>query len=335
MSVQSNKTEKGQQTILTRLGLIVLNNKALFILIVLCCAISFGTDIFLQPRNLLNVIRQICISAIIGIGFTYVLTSGNMDLSVGRLLGLIGIIMGRASVSGWPFWAVILLGIFCGLVCGFLNGIVIVSLKLNPFIVTLATQQIFKGFSNILSSNTTIGNIDPMFKAIGQGYFLGIPIPIFIMLGLAGVMWFIMNRTSFGRHVVAMGGNPEAARVSGVNIDKTKVLVYMILGLCAALAAIVMNGRLDSAQPTAGADMEMDSIAAVVLGGTAFTGVIGKVIGTIFGCMIIGVINNGLNLLNVNTNWQLVAKGLVIVLAMILDTKSESLLKKSSSGKKT
>lgn len=312
-----------------RIAMVVLNNKALIILIILGVVISAATENFFTYRNLMNVTRQICVSAMIGIGFTYVLTSGSIDLSVGRLLGMIGVIMGLLSKAGLPFAVTAAIGLMVGLTCGFINGIVIVGLKLNPFIVTLATQQIFKGLCNLLSNNTTIGGIDPMFRAIGQGHFLGVPIPIFIMFGLAIVMWVILNRTSFGRHVVALGGNAEAARVSGVNIDAVRIKVYMVMGLCVALAAIVMNGRLDSAQPTAGQDMEMDSIAAVVLGGTMFTGGVGKVIGTIFGCMIIGVINNGLNLLNVNTNWQLVVKGLIIVTAMILDTKSETILAKS------
>lgn len=309
---------------------IVLNNKALIILILLGVFMSLGTENFFSFRNLMNVTRQICVSAIIGLGFTYVLTSGSIDLSVGRMLGMIGVVMGLMSRAGVPFIPTVLAGVALGVFCGFLNGIITVGLNLNPFIVTLATQQVFKGMCNIFANNTTIGNIDPMFKAIGQGYWVQVPIPIYIMVALALLMWLVLNRTSFGRHIVALGGNSEAARVSGVNTSAVRVKVYVVMGLCVALAAIVMNGRLDSAQPTAGQDMEMDSIAAVVLGGTMFTGGVGKPVGTIFGCMIIGVINNGLNLMNVNTNWQLVVKGLIIVLAMILDTKSERILARST-----
>ncbi len=303
-----------------------INNKTLSILVLLMIVISLGTDKFTTYNNLMNVTRQITMNAIIGLGFTFVLTCGCIDLSVGRMLGMIGVITGLLSKTGTPFIFTVLAGTAIGLACGFINGLVITGLGLNPFIVTLAAQQVFKGMSNILANNTTIGGIDPAFAAIGQGYLLGVPIPVYIMVLLTLFMWVMLNRTTFGRHVVAIGGNAEAARVSGISIKNTRIKVYMLMGFCVSLASMVMNGRLASAQPTAGADMEMDSIAAVVLGGTLFTGGVGKVIGTVFGCMIIGVINNGLNLMNVNSNWQLVVKGLVIVLALLLDNKSEKLL---------
>lgn len=306
----------------------LLNNKAIFIFLLLFMISCFISPVFLSTRNLLNVVRQICVSAIVGIGFTTVIASGNLDLSVGDMISLLGAIMALLSRSGLPFLLVVPLGMTIGAGLGFLNGIIGVSIGLPLFIVTLATGQIFGGITNLISHNSAVTGISPEFKALGQGYFLGIPAPVYVLLAVGIAIYLILNKTAFGRRIVAIGGNKEAAYVSGVNTKKVTVGVYMLMGVCASVAAIVLTGRANSAQPSAGAGMALDAVAAVVIGGTALSGGSGKIVGTIIGCLIVGTINNMLNLMAVDSNWQSVAKGLLIVLAVSLDVFSNYFFKK-------
>ena len=309
--------------------LFVLNNKALFILIILFVVASVGSDVFLTSNNLLNVTRQVAASTVLGLGFTLVVASGTMDLSVGMMLGLLGVIMAKVSlIDGVPLGMALAVGVLFGALFGMINGFISVRYNLNPFIVTLSTKQIFKGANYLLCNNSPISSISDGFKSIGQGAVGSIPIPIIIVLVVAIVISIIFYRTKFGRHIIALGGNAEAARVSGIDIKKVRIGVYTLMGICVAIAAMIMTGRVGSAQPTAGQDMEMDALCSVVLGGTPMGGGKGKVEGTVLGCLIVGVINNCLNLLRIDSNWQLIVKGALILVVVIMDVKTEHLIKK-------
>jgi ribose/xylose/arabinose/galactoside ABC-type transport system permease subunit len=301
-----------------------LNNKALIILLVLCACCAIASPSFLSPINIRNVVRQICTSTMIGVGFTCVIASGNLDLSVGYMLGMLGVIIGILSKTTLPFPVVILLGVLTGAFCGLLNGIIGVRFKLPLFIVTLATGQIFRGVCYLVSNTSPITGLPAAFKKIGQGYVGPIPIPVIIVAAATVIIYIILNRTRFGRYAIATGGNRDAARTSGININGITLGIYILMGCCAAVGAIIMTGRAASAQPAAGAGMEMDAIAAVVIGGTPLVGGKGKVMGTVFGCLIVGVINNALNLSRVDSNWQLVAKGALILIAVLLDVMTET-----------
>lgn len=315
---------KKKQGLGSTLADIILNNKAIIILLLLCVVATCMNPAFISGRNLMNVIRQICASAILGIGFTLVIASANLDLSVGYMLGMLGVIMGLMSRANVPFALVLLTGVAVGAFCGFINGFIGVRFKLPLFIVTLATGQVYRGACQLLSNTSPVNGLQDEFKVLGQGYLGSIPVPIYIMAVVGIVLYIVLNKTRFGRHAIATGGNREAARTSGINTGFVTVRIYMIMGVCAAIAAMVMTGRAFSAQPAAGTGMEMDAIAAVVIGGTSLSGGSGRIGGTVVGCLIVGVINNMLNLAGVDSNWQLVAKGLLILAAVLLDVASSN-----------
>ena len=240
------------------------------------------------------------------------------------MLGMLGVIMGLMSRANVPFALVLLTGVAVGAFCGFINGFIGVRFKLPLFIVTLATGQVYRGACQLLSNTSPVNGLQDEFKVLGQGYLGSISVPIYIMAVVGIVLYIVLNKTRFGRHAIATGGNREAARTSGINTGFVTVRIYMIMGVCAAIAAMVMTGRAFSAQPAAGTGMEMDAIAAVVIGGTSLSGGSGRIGGTVVGCLIVGVINNMLNLAGVDSNWQLVAKGLLILAAVLLDVASSN-----------
>ena len=306
-----------------RLRSLLRGNKAFLIVVGLCIILSIASPVFLRTSNLLNIVRQVCVSTLLSIGFTVVLSSGHMDLSVGTLLGLCGMVLAKMiKEAGIPLPIAIILTLLLGTACGALNAATITIFRVVPFVATLATQSIFKGANYLISNLVPVAGLPDELVLIGQGYLLGIPVPIYIMLLVIILVWIMMNRTKFGRYVLAMGGNAEAARVSGINVDKMRYGVYMVGGFCTGIAAVVMTARTASAQVSAGQNMEMDAIAAVVIGGTAMSGGNANVWGTMFGCLIVGIVNNGLNLLGVDSNWQVIAKGVLILFAVIIDTLS-------------
>ena len=308
---------------------LVLDNKALLILIVLVLGIGIGTGgLFFNQTNVLNVIRQVSASITLGCGFTLILAAGGIDLSVGAMVSLIGIWSAQLSkVEGLPFAVVLLLTLIIGALIGAFNGIVVNGLGLPAFVVTIGTKSIFEGITAIVSNNQSVIGIPDAYRFIGQGYVFGrIPFTIFIMLFMVILAWFIINKTRFGRFCLATGGNAEAARACGVNVKKISTLSYMWMGACAAVTAMIMTGRSASGQVGAGNGMELDIIAGVVMGGTSMQGGVARVVGTVFGCLMIGVINNGLNLLQVDSNWQMVAKGLLILVAIFLDAYGVKLM---------
>ncbi|MBU9735263.1 ABC transporter permease [Diplocloster agilis] len=323
--------EKNQER---RLGQFLVNNKAIVIFLFLAIVLSFATDNFMTKTNLLNMVRQVCVMSVMSVGFTLILASGSIDLSVGYMLGLVGVFCALISkIAGLPVILVLLFSILFGMFLGFCNAFLFLTFKMPPFIVTLSTAQIFRGVTHLLCDGTPVSGLPDAIIAIGQDYFLGIPVQIYIMVIVAVVMAVFLRSTYLGRHAIAMGGNEEAARVSGVHVKRMRYIVYIIMGACVAIAAIIMDGRVASAQPTAGAGMEMDAIAAVVIGGTPLSGGYGNVLGSVFGCLIVGLINNGLNILNVSSYWQWIAKGALIIIAIMLDVQTSSLIKATKKRK--
>ena len=304
----------------------VINNKSIFLFLILAIILAVIQPLFFTPKNLTNLIRQACTSIIMGVGFTMVMASGNLDLSVGKMLGLIGVVSATVSKMGVPLIVTIGCALLLGALCGLLNGVIGTYLKVPMFITTLAMGSVYEGANYLFTNNKAVAQLPDSYIAIGQGYIGPIPMPVVIMLVVVIALWVILNRTKFGRYSLASGGNASAARVAGINVAATTRGVYVLMGLCAAVAALVLTGRAASAQLAAGQGMEMDAIAAVVIGGTPLTGGKGNIIGTVFGCLIITAIGNGMNLMGINSNWQIVAKGLLILIAVVIDLQSSNLL---------
>jgi len=279
---------------------------------------------FLTVPNLLNVVRQVSIIAITSFGMTMVILTGGIDLSVGSMLAFAGAISAGMIVNtGLNVYLAILIGLAAGTALGLFNGLAVAKAKLPAFIVTLAMMTVARGFTLIYTNGRPISGFDETFRFLGAGYIGAIPVPVIIMFLLLIVIYILLKKTPLGRYIYAIGGNEKATKLSGINTDKIKIAVYALNGFLAAVSGIILTSRLNSAQPMAGEGYELDAIAAVVLGGTSLSGGSGTVIGTIVGALIIAVLNNGLNLLNVSSFYQLVAKGGVILLAVFLDRKSQ------------
>ena len=251
---------------------------------------------------------------------TFVILTGGIDLSVGSILALSGIVcaglMKNHSVA--PFIA-ILAALGVGITLGLVNGLLITIGKIAPFVVTLGMTTIARGLTLIYSKGYPISGFDSKFRQLGGGYILGIPIPVLIFLSMIALGWFFLNHTRLGRYTYAIGGNEETVKLSGINVKFFKTLVYMIVGLMAGLSSIILASRLNSAEAVAGQGYELDVIAAVVIGGTSLSGGRGSIIGTLIGALLIGTINNGMNLLGISPYFQQVVKGLLIIGAVILD----------------
>ncbi|WP_026581999.1 ABC transporter permease subunit [Bacillus sp. J33] len=292
-------------------------------LILITIILTIMSPSFLTTDNIFNVLRQVSINALIAFGMTFVILTGGIDLSVGSILALASALTAGMLAGGMDPVLAVIVGLLAGAAMGMVNGLIITKGKVAPFIATLATMTIFRGFTLVYTDGRPITGLSDAvsFQMLGKGYFLGIPFPVVTMLIAYFVLFFILKKTTFGRGVYAIGGNEEASRLSGLKVDRLKIGVYSITGFLSALAGITLASRLNSAQPTAGASYELDAIAAVVLGGTSLSGGRGWIFGTLIGALIIGVLNNGLNLLNVSSFYQQVVKGGVILLAVLLDRK--------------
>lgn len=274
---------------------------------------------FVSLDNAVNVARAVSINAILAGGMTLVILTGGIDLSVGSVVALTGVSSVLLWTAGAPAIVAVLGGIIVGAATGLINGTLIAYLGLPAFIITLGALTYIRGFSYSLTDAQPLIASDLGFRGLGNGAIAGIPTPVVLMALVYIVLWFILERTKFGRHVYAIGGNKEAARLAGIKVKWTLVRVYLIMGACAGLAGIIFAARVESGQPKAGEGYELDAIAAVVLGGTALMGGRGRIVGTLIGALIIGVLSNGLVLMNVPFFYQLVVKGLVIVLAVGID----------------
>ncbi|MDA8352282.1 MAG: ribose ABC transporter permease [Firmicutes bacterium] len=279
---------------------------------------------FLSFTNIFNVLRQISINALLAFGMTFVILTGGIDLSVGSILALSGAFSAGMLAGGMDPVLAVLIGVTAGTVMGTANGVLVTKGRVAPFIATLATMTVYRGLTLVYTEGRPIAFDNDVFAMLGKGYFLEIPIPVFWMLGTFLILSFVLKNMTFGRHVYAVGGNEEAAMLSGVRTHRVKIGVYAISGFFSSLAGIILTSRLSSAQPTAGTTYELDAIAAVVLGGTSLAGGRGWITGTLIGAMIIGVLDNGLNLMNVSSFYQQVVKGGVILLAVLLDRSQKS-----------
>ena len=296
----------------------------------LMAIVSLFSESFFTASNMWNILRQISTNALLAFGMTFVILIGGIDLSVGPLLAFSGVfaayVMGNL---GWPIWAAIAgSSILCSMV-GMLNGVIVTKTGIAPFVVTLSVQQIFRGFAMLLANGAPIRIRDQGFINIGTTYIGPVAFPVIYMIIIMALCYVVLNKTQFGRHIYALGGNKTAARFAGIRTQRIEVMVYALSGFLAGIAGIVLAARMTAGVPATGDGYECDAIAAVVLGGASFTGGIGTIGGTLIGAIIIGVLNNGLNMLNVASFWQYVAKGVVILLAVMVDV-----LRKQSKDKR-
>ncbi|AYQ36186.1 ABC transporter permease [Runella sp. SP2] len=302
----------------------------LIALFVLCLIIGLLSDKFFTVSNFWNVLRQISVNICLSVGMTLVVLMAGIDLSVGSVLALCGAItaglfkMGIELHSqnlyiGFTLLGASLAGVLTGALLGFFNGFVITRFKVPSFVATLAMLTVARGLTMLWTKGFPISGLGEQFAYMGTGWFLGVPVPVWISAGVVALAVFLSDKTKLGRYIYAIGGNENASLLSGININKVKIIVYTIAGGLAAVGGLMVTSRLDSAQPNAGTGYELDSIAAVVIGGTSLSGGKGSIWGTVLGAIIIGVLNNGLVLLNVSPFWQQVVKGFVILLAVIID----------------
>lgn len=322
---QVNKNKKSSAVLLRssivqwlkdNMGIII----ALFALCLILSINPITRNSFLTLKNVFNVLRQISSNLFLACGMTMVIILGGIDLSVGSIIALSGCIAaGAVARYNMPLPVAILLGILVGLFVGVCNGLVISKTTIPAFIVTLATMNIAKGFAYVYTGGSPVRVVTKEWQFLGAGYIGAVPTPVVLLIIVLIVTGLIMNKTKMGRHIYAVGGNAQAAKFSGIKVARVKFFVHAYSGLMAGMAGIVLASRMYSGQPTAGDGAEMDAIAAVVVGGTSMSGGSGKIGGTIIGGLIIGVLNNGLNLLNVNSFWQYVVKGAVILLAVFID----------------
>ncbi|SMD16982.1 ABC transporter permease [Sporomusa malonica] len=292
-------------------------------LLLISLALALLSDRFLTVNNLLNVTRQVSLNAIISVGMTLVILTGGIDLSVGSIVAMAGSITAGLMAAGQGMGTAVIAGMVVGSILGLINGLLITKGKIPPFIATMGMMTVARGYTLVYTEGRPITGLTEDFRWLGAGYIMGIPVPVVIMALIFISAYFLLKKNQLGRYIYAIGGNEEAARLSGISTKKILVTVYTLSGLLAGLSGIILTSRLNSAQPTAGMGFELDAIAAVVLGGTSLAGGLGTIGGTLVGAMIIGVLDNGLNLLNVSSFYQQVAKGAVILLAVLLDRKRD------------
>ncbi|WP_419728586.1 ABC transporter permease [Lichenicola sp.] len=287
-------------------------------LVVVSIVMIFASDSFLSYSNITNILRQVSINALIAVGMTFVILTGGIDLSVGAVMALSGTLAAGLMAAGMNGVLALVLCLVVGCGFGLANGAFVAFAGMPPIIVTLATMGIARGLGLIYTGGYPISGLPSWVNWFGEGRILGIQTPIVIMILVYIVGWVLLERTPFGRYVYAIGGNETATRLSGVRVARSKLLIYGLSGLTAAIAAVVLTGRLMSGQPNAGQGFELDAIAAVVLGGTSIAGGRGSLIGTLLGALLLGVLNNGLNMVGVNPYVQTVVKGVIILLAIYI-----------------
>lgn len=315
---QSENYRKSVKKIFSDYGIIV-------VFLLLCVMLSFANPYFLRTKNIMNVLKQTSINGLLSIGMTFVILTGGIDLSVGSILAFSGIV--AASYSSNAMGGVVLnpflsagIGLLGGMLLGSVNGLLVAKWRVPAFVVTLGMLSMGRGFTYIYSDGMPVPNIDDSFLMFGQGNIFGIPLPVIIFGVVFALTWMILYRTRFGRYVYAVGGNEKSAMISGVNTKLIIFFVYVISGFLSALGGIILTARTTAGLPQAGQSYELDAIAAVVIGGTSLSGGQGRLVGTLFGALLMGVINNGLDLLGVSSYFQQVIKGAIIVGAVLLDS---------------
>lgn len=300
--------------------------------VLLCVCFSVLSPTFLKGTNIMNVLRQISTNAIMAYGMTFVLLQGGIDLSMGSMVSFASILSATLVASGvFPVWVVVLLCVIAGALLGIINGYIVNKTGIWPFIVTLATSLVIGGLAYSISGGTPVRVLDEAFNTIGTGYIGPIALPIIYMFVLLVISYVLLHQTRFGRHIYAIGGNADAAKFSGINALAVSVTCYMIAGMMASFTGVFLTARMYTGQPTLGESMVNDAIASTVVGGTSMAGGKGRIVGTLIGAMLIGVISNGMNLLGLSSYLQDIAKGLIILGAVYIDSVST---KKLSRGGK-
>ncbi len=290
----------------------------------MCIFFASQNAVFLTPTNLINILRQVSFNAILAMGMTIVIITGGIDLSVGSVLALSAVVTAslvRANSPALPVPAALACGLALGGVCGFLSGLVVTWGRKPPFIATLVMMTVARGAAQLYTKGRPVTGLQADFNFLGSGFLYGLPVPIYIMGLVVLASYLILNQFRLGRYIYAVGGNELAARASGIKVGLVKNFAYVFSGMLAALVGIVLAARLNSAAPVLGSGYELDAIAAAVIGGTSMDGGRGNVIGTLVGALIIGTISNGLDILNVSAYWQQIIKGLIILVAVLLDRK--------------
>ncbi|HBG97404.1 MAG TPA: sugar ABC transporter permease [Rhodobacteraceae bacterium] len=300
----------------------------LLALILICVGLAIGNEYFLSTRNILNVLRQTSINGILAIGMTFVILTRGIDLSVGSVVAFAGVVSASlattsstAMVAGGPYPALLALaaGLAVGMASGAVNGVIVSRFAVPAFVATLGMLSAARGLTLLYAGGRPVPALTPEYRFIGTGDLFGIPMPVVIFALVFLLAWWVLGATRFGRNVYAVGGNPHAATVAGINVRRTRLMVYVISGGLAGLAGMILAARTGSALTQAGIAYELDAIAAVVIGGTSLAGGVGRVTGTLIGALLIGVVNNGLDLMGVESYYQQVIKGVLIVAAVMLD----------------
>ncbi|MDP8169796.1 ribose ABC transporter permease [Pasteurella skyensis] len=301
----------------------IIEQRSFVALLILIATVSMISSNFFSVDNILNILRQTSVNAIIAVGMTFVILTAGIDLSVGSVLALTGAIAASLVSMEISIFIVVPLTLICGIFLGGVSGLIVAKGKVQAFIATLVTMTLLRGLTMVYTDgrpvSTGFSDSADLFSFLGTGYVFGIPFPIILMAIVFATAWYILKHTQIGRYIYALGGNESATQLSGINTTKIKLFVYAASGFLAALAGLIVTSRLSSAQPTAGAAYELDAIAAVVVGGTSLMGGKGKVMGTLIGALIIGFLNNALNLLDVSSYYQMIAKALVILAAVLAD----------------
>lgn len=300
-------------------------NSSLFVFLLLLVIVSILSPDFLTIGNLLNVLRQSSTNGLIAFGMTLVILTAGIDLSVGSILAFSGASTALLLQSNIAPPLVLIIGLCIGTLVGACNGMLIAYAKLQPFIVTLSTMTIFRGFTLVITQGKpiSIAHSGALFESLGTGYWMGIPIPVYMLFLFCIALWFVLHNTVLGRAIYALGGNEKASYIAGIKTRFVKIVVYASSGLLSTLAGMILISRLSSSQPTLGSGFELEAIAAVVIGGTTLSGGRGKIVGTLLGILVIAVLNNSLNLLGVSSFYQQVVKGLVILMAVLFDVRKK------------
>ena len=303
--------------------------RSVLILLVICIFATILSPSFLSVTNLFNVFKQITVAGIVGCGMTFVILTGGIDLSVGSILGLSGVLASGVLASTGNTAVAVAVSLTVGIACGAVNGFFVSVCGIPPFISTLGMMTLLRGVILVYTKGSPIPIKSDAYKFFGKGSIAGIPVPVIILIIVFLLAHYILTQTSYGRSVYAVGGNREAARLSGIRVKTSEFLVYTLNGLMCGMAGLILTARLGSAQSTSGTGIEMDAIAAVILGGTSLSGGVGFVLPTVVGAMIMGIIDNILTLMNVNPHATNIVKGAVILIAVLVDKKVKDLSAKA------
>ncbi len=290
------------------------------ILLLMVVGFTFVKPVFIRSANIINIFRQVAVIGTIAFGVTLIIITGGIDLSSGSVVALVGVITASFAAPGQNVFIAVLIGLLVGAACGLFNGTVLAITGIPPFIVTLGMMTAARGAALLYSGGRPISNLSESFLTIGSGTIGPIPVPVIIFLGMGLITHILLRKSRFGKTIYAIGGNEQAAKVCGINVKRSLVIVYGYAGLMAAVGGIILTARVSSGNPTAGLSYELDAIASAVIGGTSLTGGVGYISGTIIGALIIGVLNNGLTLVGVSPDWQQIIKAIIIVGAVVLDS---------------